>query len=477
MVKYSENHCNICGCSEPIYRHHMCEKHYRQYMSNPIVQKIGEEYEMRENGNRSMRLKIKQVLHFLFHYSFDIPMYHIEHFPLEHVFLGNMKHLSMSSTIDMDFANSLMRDFDCQENENLPMLKRIIDSKSLDNMPIDEKESYELESKDLPSFKPMILCIIGFILAYIALRIADYNEDTLFIEIPFSKVISESRKLIFQVPIVIIMIYTGLRLPSLYNSLIMRAYNLKLFTKADDNFIVLREAMYVKDRGRKLDSYKASVAGIILGNVSKWAILFILFSTVNYYTVILFLGCMCIFETIVIINTLIVPYFPIYESIKKKVPEISLSFGDYCGGLKDYLKMQLYTFTYNELFLYVGLSILHIFDAAWWIYVIFFFITINRCNHAGAAMIMSIKSITSFYKQKRKLLNDLKNSDTEDTIDKIERLKKVRLLRLPGIITTLCVTIIIPLCVSISANNISKISEYLGELFDDAKSIFNILAF
>ena len=92
-------------------------------------------------------------------------------------------------------------------------------------------------------------------------------------------------------------------------------------------------------------------------------------------------------------------------------------------------------------------------------------------------MIMSIKSITSFYKQKRKLLNDLKNSDTEDTIDKIERLKKVRLLRLPGIITTLCVTIIIPLCVSISANNISKISEYLGELFDDAKSIINILAF
>lgn len=250
MVKYSKNHCNICGCTEPIYRHYMCEKHYNQYMSNPIVQKIGKEYELRESDQRPLSLKIKQAFHFISHYALDIPMYHIEHFPLEHVFLGNMAYLKSASTINMDFADSLTRDFDCQENDNMPMLKRIIDSKNLENMSVDEKENYELKHNDLPSFKPMILCIIGFILSYIALKIADYNDETVFIKIPFSKVLSESRKLLFLIPIIILMIYSGLRLPSLYNSLIMRAYNLKLFTKIEDNFIVLREAKYVKDRGK-----------------------------------------------------------------------------------------------------------------------------------------------------------------------------------------------------------------------------------
>lgn len=315
-------------------------------------------------------------------------------------------------------------------------------------------------------FHPFIYCI----------KIADYNDETVFIKIPFSKVLSESRKLLFLIPIIILMIYSGLRLPSLYNSLIMRAYNLKLFTKTEDNFIVLREAKYVKDRREKLGSYKATITGLILGNFSAWSLLFLFSSTVNYYTVILFLGCMFIYWTTVIINTLIVPYFPIYESIKKKAPEISLSSGDYCGGLNDYLKMQLYTFAYNELFLYSVFSILYIFNATWWVYIIFFFLTIKRCNHAGAAMIMSIMSITSFYKKKRELLNDLHQSDSDDTIDKIEMLKKVRLIRLPVKIKTLCVTIIIPFCVYVLANNTSEIIEFLGKLSSIIKGLINTLA-
>lgn len=463
MIKYSDTHCNIRGCTNPIHKHHMCEVHYNQYVSNPVVKKFCEEYDLLESEKKPLRLIIKRILHFIVHHAFDIPVYLVEHFPLEHIFLGNLIYIRRTSKANPELEDNLLKDFNYEENENYPLLKRILTSKSLADMKIADKGDYLLISEDLPGHKQIFLCVFGIVLSYIALRFSSNYDNVRFIGICFPDILFAGRGLICLVPLILLMVYSGLKIPESYNGLIMRAYNLKLFDEVQDNVDVLKEVEYVKSRNQKLGSYKATLFGAVLGQTCIWLIIFLYFSTINYYTILLFVGLFFIRLSIELIYPIIAPYFPIYEKIKKKRPAISFSHGDSCGGLRDYLKMQLYVFMYNELYICIALSLLNIFTAPWYIYCLFLFFLLKRANQAGWAFIMSLISIVHFYKEKRVLINELRNTDSEYTIDRIENLKRVKLFRLPEILKSVFMVFVIPLCVSILANNTSLMLSFFDK--------------
>ncbi|MGN0214205.1 MAG: hypothetical protein ACI4AH_05285 [Muribaculaceae bacterium] len=475
-IKYSTTHCNIKGCHNGIFKYHMCQEHYKQYVCNSIVSTICEEYDNFENDKASLRLKLKRISHFLIHYSFNIPKYFVEHFPLEHVFLGNLEWIKKQKSVDNKFVNTLIADFDYKENENLPVLIRIINPKKIDEIKIVEFENYLLDKNNLPQKTLFILCLIGVILSYLACRLATNYNEMFFLNIPFADIIQIGRRLICYTPLILLMIYAGLKLPSLYMPLIKRAYDLKLFANPEDNMLLLNEANFVKKRKDRLGSYHASL-GYQIGFCVLFFFLFCLLSSINYFTIFLFVGCICIFASFNLIYPLIVPYFPIYNCIKHKLPLIILQHGDMTGGMQDYLKLQFYTFLFNELYIILLLVVLKSFCFAWWAYFLLFILLLCRANHAGIALIMSFRIIIEFHKQKSKAIRNLQKSYDPDTIVKLVELKKIKLFRLPEYIKFFTSAIIVPFIISVAANNINYIKEICLSIIHCLLGCFNYLSF
>lgn len=446
-------------------------------MSNPVVQKICEEYDLLEQKRAPLGLVIKKIAHFLIHYICNFPVYLIEHFPLEHIFLGHLKLIQRAPEVNLDFVVNLLKDFDCEENENRPSLKRIVDNKYLADMLIAEKEDYIFMRNDLPGFRLMLLCVLGFVLTYISFKVATGYDNVRFLDYEFKEVISVGRRIIWLGALVLLMIYSGLKIPKLYNALIVRAYSLKLFDNVQDNVGVLKEVEYVKKSNLKLGSYKASILGIALGSVCVMTISFIQSSTVNSYTILLFIGIVCIVLPIMLIYPMIVTYFPVYESMKKILPVISFTHGDFCGGLHDYLKMQRYVWIYNELFIAIVVTTLNLFSVPWWGYCIFGLLLIKRANHAGWAFGMSLRCMCRFYKKKRVLISELRKTDNPDTIDQIENVKKITLFRLPIIVKTILGAFIGPLCISLLANNISDVTQLFEQFQYYLKQCIRFISF
>lgn len=477
MIKYATNQCNIRGCTEPIHRHYLCQKHFKQYVSNPIVKNICDEFDLVDQKKEPLSLRFKRIMHHILHYVFDTPMYFVEHFPLEHIFLGNLTFIKQSSKVDFDLGTHLLNDFDYKENDNLPMLKRVLAYKDLANIKIDNKEEYQLQPFELPSFKLIWLCLLGIILTYIAFYTSYEYHNEKFLGFSYQDIVSNGWSIIFVSVLILLMIYSGLKIPRSYNNLIDRAYNLNLFDNPQDNIDVLSETNYVKNRFLKLGSFKASLWGLITGQVFISVIGFMRSSTININTILLFAGFLSIALSLMLIYPILVTYFPIYESIKKKMPIISFTHGDLQGGLHDYLRMQRYVFLYNEVFVCIVITILNIFICPWWLYCIFAFLLLNRANHGGWAMIMSLRSIVNFYKKKRMLIKKYRNIDNEDAIEKIDKLKRIKLFRIPNFIRALFMVIIIPFSISVIANNMTKVTTFFDGLLKFLIDYIDIVSF
>ena len=457
--------------------HYLCQKHFKQYVSNPIVKNICCEFDLIDQKKKPLSLSFKKIMHHVFHYAFDTPMYFVEHFPLEHIFLGNLMFIKQSSKVDLELGTHLLNDFDYKENDNLPMLKRVLDNKDLANVKINNKDEYRLQPIELPSFKLMWTCLLGIILTYLAFYTSYEYDIEQFLGFSYQDVVSIGWNIIFMSLLILLMIYSGLKIPRSYNKLINRAYSLNLFDNPEDNIDVLKEAEYVKKRFYKLSSYKASLIGLITGLLFLSVIDFMRSSTININTIFLFAGILSIAVSSILIYPILVTYFPIYESIKKKMPIISFTHGDLQGGLHDYLIMQRYVFLYNEVFIYIVITILNIFTCPWWLYCFFAILLLIRANHGGWAIIMSIRIIVNFYKKKRMLIERYRNTDQEDAIEKIEKLKRIKLFRIPNFIQTLFLIIIIPFGISVLANNVTIVTTFFEELLSVLKEFIKVVSF
>lgn len=465
MLEYSKVHCNIKGCNNRIFKHHMCQEHYERYVSNPIVLTYCNEQELLELPKPPCKLIIKCIVQSIIHHTMDYPMYLVEHFPLEHVFLGNVAWIGLQRKVDKKFVEHLIHEFDREENENIPMLKRMVDVKQVDEMEIEDVETYILDKRDLPPFVILMsVFVMGILFCYASFKVATNYDTVQFIKISFAYIIQMGSELVSLSLLYILYIYAGLKIPSLYAPLIRRAYELKLFDSPSDNLDVLIQAKYVKERNGKLASYKATLLGIYIAWLIAFFIIYLIYSSINYYTFLLFLGCACIVISYNLIAPLIVPYFPIYNSIKKKTPQILLQHGDMAGGLRDYLKLQFFTFLFNELFVILCYLIITIFETSIWINLIMIYACGRRLNHAAYSVLMSYKGIKSFYRQKGKLRQELEQSDACDTILKLDQLKKVKLIKLPDFIRGILLTIVIPLFISVAANNIDIVKNFFSNI-------------
>ena len=116
-MKYNPTICNISCCSEPVYRNHMCKRHYEFYAKNPITAQRMEEVLALEDGTANWKLIGKTIIQSLIHHSLNISMPLIEHFPLEHVFQAEAYSLRHNESVDSERVKEVIKDFDIPETD------------------------------------------------------------------------------------------------------------------------------------------------------------------------------------------------------------------------------------------------------------------------------------------------------------------------------------------------------------------------
>ena len=116
MPKYIPNICNISGCEEPEYKHHLCKRHYEFYSANPTTLRFMAEREALDNRRAEWKLKLKRIMQYIIHYVLNFPMPLVEHFPLEHIFLGELYSLEREDSVDSVRVEQVIEDFNIPEN-------------------------------------------------------------------------------------------------------------------------------------------------------------------------------------------------------------------------------------------------------------------------------------------------------------------------------------------------------------------------
>jgi hypothetical protein len=276
------------------------------------------------------------------------------------------------------------------------------------------------------------------------------------------------KNLVGIVLVVIVMISIGLFIPSTYNSLIKRSYDLTLFSEVKDNFELLNQALYVKERNDK-DSYYASIIGILLAIFMMEAIAYFSYSTVSWQSAIFGLGLFVMAASLLLIYYTMVLYFPLMECMKKKKVKILLYNPDGQGGLKVYHRFLYRTFIYNEGIIICLLELYAKVQNVWFL-IFLLFPLLMRANHACWSMFLYIKSINTLNKAKVEererlsLLNDI------DSMNKSEKLNKVHAIGFFSNLKYVIVIVILPYII----NHIDDGWKYLEQLIREIVSIVSL---
>lgn len=461
MSLYKQDTCNITGCKKHIYKNHMCQKHYEFYSVNPLTRLFMAQEKALEDGTAGWNLKLKKLFQSIAHYALNIPMPLINHFPLEHVFLGELKSLK-TNTIDRKRVERVISDFDIPENENIADMKRILNIRDIETSELGPKEKFFLGRKDLPSMWPIFISVIGFILLFCFFRwtidpdIHIKGMDLLQLEEIYQKYVPLGCALL-------VFILLGLLIPYQYNFFIERCYNLTLYKRVEDNADVVNQIKFVKERKSRFESYYWTQYGVAGGVTTVIFLSLLGGDTIITWSAILlcFTLSMAMVPLLFSFNEMVL-YYPVVESLKRKRVAIDLYNADHRGGLSRYHHFLYLTFIYNEgvsavlIITFCQLSI-----SKWWIIVLIPML-LMRFNHAGWALVSWMRSIVDFFKEKRSEQNRLiaLEGSSENMIKK-ELLNKIYPVGLISIFLFLVSSFIIPYIV----NQIPKLIDiirYIG---------------
>ncbi len=449
MPNNKQNNCNIPGCNEPVYRHHMCQKHYEFYSENPLTLKYMEAVQALEDGTAGWKLKGKLVLQSIIHHTLNIPMPLIEHFPLEHVFLGELFSLCHTKTINSERIQRVIKDFDIAENENLSDMQRVLNIRDIDTSELGPKENYLLKKKDLPSKWPLFLSVIGLILLFCFFEwIADAEfqmrgANAIQVE-------TEYRRYFPYGCAMTLFLFLGVLIPTHYNYIVERCYNMTLFKDVNDNAHVVNQVRFVKDRKKRSGSYYASILGSTLGTtvLTFWTLLGH-GSPITWSAVLLCLAIILSVSPLLYSYSEMVLFYPVIDSIKRKQVAIDLYNADHRGGLKRYHRFLYLTFLYNEGLVFVLMTVYSMLPVSRWWVILLLILILPRLNHAGWAFWRWIRSIIDFYCEwnvERKRLEILGGS--VENMGKMELLKKVHPIGLFPFVLYLAGAILIPYLVN-----------------------------
>lgn len=458
MLSYKKDTCNIPGCKEPVYKHHMCKKHYEFYSGNSLITRFIAQEKALEDGTAGWRLKFKVVVQSIFHHALNIPMPLISHFPLEHVFLGELYSLRAYKEIDKRRVDQVIKDFDIPENENIADMRRIMNIRDIESSELGPKEKYLLGRKDMPSLWPIFISVIGFILLFC------FFEWIVTADIKIRGASLTQVEAIYQkcVPIgyaLAVSVLLGILMPYQYNFFIERCYNMALYKRVEDNADMVNQVKFVKERRARSKGYYWTLYGVVVGittvifgyilrggTVLSWSVIFLCFAI-----------SMSIVPLLFSFNIMAL-YYPVVESMKRKRVAIDLYNADHRGGLSRYHRFLYLTFLYNE---GVSISLIMLYSklpiSKWWLILIILML-LKRFNHAGWALISWIRSIVDFYKERRVEKNHLISLEgSSENMSKMEFLNKTYPIGIIPILIFLMCSIIIPYVV----NQLPKLIELI----------------
>lgn len=400
LPNYNEHVCNIVDCDKPIYKSGMCKEHYRFYISSPETADVINEMAKLKSGTASWGLKFKRVLHWICHLVMDIPMTLYEHFPLEHVFLAELKAARKMRGLDTERICKVVRDFDVVGNENIATMKNLMDNADVEHQDFQPKEEYYLTSKNLPARWFPLISILG-VLGFSAFYIYMPEYDTQIFYMPFLYVKLLSFKLAPYIIALAVFMMIGLSIPYQYNSFINKCFGLTLFEKLEDNLHVLNEIKFVKERKVRAKGYYASFIGVALGAATiclfdiccgdggfKWEFIPL---AINYTITII---------PIIYAFHVMALYYPVMNAFTHKRVSIDLYNSDNCGGLRRYHTFLFLIFIYCEGFSLVLLKIIGTVTMPLGVKILLGLIILMRLRHAGMAIINWIRSVRDFYAAK-----------------------------------------------------------------------------
>ena len=401
MPKYIPNICNISGCEEPEYKHHLCKRHYEFYSANPTTLRFMAEREALDNRRAEWKLKLKRIMQYIIHYVLNFPMPLVEHFPLEHIFLGELYSLEREDSVDSVRVEQVIEDFNIPENENLSDMKRVLNIRDIETSEIGCKEKYLLGAKDLPSKWPIVLSVTGLVLLFCFFK---WIIGPCFVirGLGALRITSLYWHYAPYLYALAVFVFLGLMIPSQYNFFVERCYSMALYKKVEENADVVNQVQFVKERKARSGSYYASILGGATGTTVLIFIVLLGRGTPFTWQAVLF----CIALTLAIVPLLfsygeMALFYPVVESLKRKRIAIDLYNADCRGGLKRYQRYLYLTFLYNEglavtvIGLYAQLSI------SWWWALLLVPMLLPRFNHAEWAIVGWVRSIVDFHKEKK----------------------------------------------------------------------------
>lgn len=404
----------------------MCKEHYEFYSSNPLTFKIMEEVHALENGYASWRLRLKRVLHWIIHLSFDIPMPLYEHFPLEHIYLAELESLRKRKPVDVDRAKREISDFDIPENENIAAMKRILAFRDIETSELGPKSYYLLGKKDLPSMILPLISVFGLFLLYFFFEWLAPN-NLVVRGASFPQVYMVYWQYIPYVYAFALFIIIGMMIPSHYNYLIDRSYNLSLFKRVEDNADLVNQVKYVKERKGRAGSYYATLLGSSIGTTAAlfWALLG-KGTVITSHAVLLCCAVALSVVPLVFAFSEMALFYPVIESLKRRRISIDLYNADHRGGLKRYHRLLYLTILYNEGIAAVLIALFKVLAIPKGWIVLLILLLLPRFNHAGWAIFGWIRSIVDFYRAKNEEKSRLVVQEGSlENMGKAELLKKV----------------------------------------------------
>lgn len=463
MPSYKQDTCNIPGCEELVYEHHMCQKHYEFYSVNPLTVRFMTQEKALEDGTAGWKLKLKVVLQSIIHHAQNLPMPLISHFPLEHVFLGELYSLSAKKAIDRKRIEQVIADFDIPENENIADMRRVLNIRDIETSELGPKENYLLGRKDLPSMWPILISVVGFIFLYcfydwiVSSDIQIRGAGLAHVEAIYRKCVPLGYALA-------VFVLFGILMPYQYNFFIERCYNMALYKRVEDNADVVNQVKFVKERRARSGSYYWSLYGVATGVTTAifWSLLG---GDTKLSWSVAFLGLAISMAIVPLLYSFKVMalYYPVVESMKRKRVAIDLYNADHRGGLSRFHRFLYLTFLYNEgvsivlVMLYSQLPI-----SKWWL-ILLIPMLLLRFNHAGWALVAWIRSIVDFNKEKhaeQRHLIALEGST--ENMSKMELLGKTYPIGIIPILLFLVGSIIIPYVVN-QLPQLSDLIENIGK--------------
>ena len=452
-MKYNKEHCNIPGCNHSIYRNYMCKEHYDFYLTDDKCREVSDNVIAVYEGKGSWKQMALAFMHNVIHHAFDYPMIRYEHFPLEHVFLLALRCFDKH---DKERCSRVIEDFDIPANENIAMLKRIVNVQNVDDAEIEPIESYSFSKQELISVVPFLISIFGVLSSYLLLRFGQsWTGD--FFGMTYQETVCMYKQVLPYLLLLMLVLWSGIRLASFYNYFAQRAYNLSLFENVAGNINMLSQIKYVKDRNLKAGSYKWSVWGGLIG--VGLLVVYNYFSNSSFHicSFAFMLSGVMVVASLLYVYNMIVLYFPVFEALKQQKLKIDLYNPDHNGGLTKIHNFLFKTFVYNEGLILIVLLLCFKF-ANGWVWFVVSLLFIKRINHARWSAKLYISSLKAFYKAKKiereKLL--LQNDDKAfDNVEKLDKLYGVKVLKY---VWNIALIVVLPYLI----NNADGIIKWIG---------------